>query len=773
MKTCLTCQSTYPDDFSLCPQDGTRLEPEVRDERECPYCDELILKKARVCKHCRREVEPLVMSGIAAQNPLPGLPEKVAEPAAARPEDGDPAAGGTSPDAAAGATKFGSISEPPGKVDAVLGFVTGDDAPRARQTEGGRPAVEADHLTPTAEAARLRAAPGKMTNLKFKAAPLVAVGLGVLVIAVGIIYLGSRPKPTPDATPQTGTAAPVPAAPTPTASRMLGKEPDFVRLLHQPSSEDDILGRSSAYVQKKQEIEARLASITDLEPRERQSSAEWAKVDKEAFMPEGEENVRTSFSSAMRACLERHRADWFEIGHVDYPGSDSLDVQLDDSSPLQSLGGATIPIDLPTMDQVYSRFREAAKQQINEKVQEWMSHQTCQGKLRTVCENLGGSSAECSDPSVLRDTYQRLGTSGILSGCTDNPSAEEGWKTVEKPMRESRIVLVGQGDLIAQRMDKLLLVDNDTETVLLELPPASLSGKAAWKFPLESESPTFDATQYRRDANTDSLKDFGAVPVHDRSLTEQSITVTNPDAVGHQLQISIQGNEGKDFDIADGCYEFVEAYGSCKWKVRFEPNTPGPHTATMSIGAEGASWPIKEVTLKGFGTWIWNIYGQAHPSQPQEIQPQEIQASTNADNQASPSEQSVRAAVGAWVEAFRSKNTAALADCYAPLVERYFRQDNVTHEQIARSIEYIFGRTASISKYEISDIQVEFPAKGASSDHSSARASATFHKSWDTLESSGKNFTGDEIEKLTFASLPQGWKIVREEELKIIGASRR
>jgi len=30
-----------------------------RDERECPHCAEPILKKARVCKHCGRDVEPL------------------------------------------------------------------------------------------------------------------------------------------------------------------------------------------------------------------------------------------------------------------------------------------------------------------------------------------------------------------------------------------------------------------------------------------------------------------------------------------------------------------------------------------------------------------------------------------------------------------------------------------------------------------------------------------------------------------------------------------
>ena len=38
--------------------DGVRTPGATRDERECPYCAELILKKARVCKHCQRDVEP-------------------------------------------------------------------------------------------------------------------------------------------------------------------------------------------------------------------------------------------------------------------------------------------------------------------------------------------------------------------------------------------------------------------------------------------------------------------------------------------------------------------------------------------------------------------------------------------------------------------------------------------------------------------------------------------------------------------------------------------
>ena len=37
--------------------------PSGREERECPYCAELILKKARVCKHCGRDVDPALPPG--------------------------------------------------------------------------------------------------------------------------------------------------------------------------------------------------------------------------------------------------------------------------------------------------------------------------------------------------------------------------------------------------------------------------------------------------------------------------------------------------------------------------------------------------------------------------------------------------------------------------------------------------------------------------------------------------------------------------------------
>ena len=40
-----------------------------REERECPYCAEPILAKARLCKHCGRDVEPLADLGDAESLP--------------------------------------------------------------------------------------------------------------------------------------------------------------------------------------------------------------------------------------------------------------------------------------------------------------------------------------------------------------------------------------------------------------------------------------------------------------------------------------------------------------------------------------------------------------------------------------------------------------------------------------------------------------------------------------------------------------------------------
>src|SRR5208282_2542939 len=79
MKTCPACQTAYPDEIESCSRDGSRLAAGSREERECPYCAELILRKARVCKHCGRDVEPVAKSDTPAQASSPATPQTIAE----------------------------------------------------------------------------------------------------------------------------------------------------------------------------------------------------------------------------------------------------------------------------------------------------------------------------------------------------------------------------------------------------------------------------------------------------------------------------------------------------------------------------------------------------------------------------------------------------------------------------------------------------------------------------------------------------------------------
>jgi len=138
-------------------------------------------------------------------------------------------------------------------------------------------------------------------------------------------------------------------------------------------------------------------------------------------------------------------------------------------------------------------------------------------------------------------------------------------------------------------------------------------------------------------------------------------------------------------------------------------------------------------------------------------------------------QESVRRAVAVWVESFRTKDAARNASCYAPLVETYFRLHNVSREQLQHDKEAAFAKMLNIRKYDVSDVHIEaIPSvRRAANAVEYSRATAVFQKEWDATESTGKDFSGKEIGKLTFASSPDGWKIVREEEVRILEVSRR
>ena len=154
------------------------------------------------------------------------------------------------------------------------------------------------------------------------------------------------------------------------------------------------------------------------------------------------------------AFLVKHRLDWFEIGHIDYSdGGQTLYIDHVNASPLESLGGGSIPITLANMDAIYSKFREAARQgidaEVNQRVSEMNSFRNDEGSYYHVTQE-------------DIDRYRR---------------------DAEIKARKQRLVMAAQGDLVNHKIDRLMLVDYDTESVIAEFSPKTIEpAESKWKF---------------------------------------------------------------------------------------------------------------------------------------------------------------------------------------------------------------------------------------------------------------------------------------------------
>ena len=102
-------------------REAAKLEAEAREERECPYCAERILTKARVCKHCGHDVEPLVKADTPAQAPPPAPPQRTTEPPAAQPQGSKPAGAASSPSTLVSKLpQLGKEPKPPSEMKYVI-----------------------------------------------------------------------------------------------------------------------------------------------------------------------------------------------------------------------------------------------------------------------------------------------------------------------------------------------------------------------------------------------------------------------------------------------------------------------------------------------------------------------------------------------------------------------------------------------------------------------------------------------------------------------------
>ncbi len=244
-----------------------------------------------------------------------------------------------------------------------------------------------------------------------------------------------------------------------------------MKLLNPPQGNVFLQTYSKSYRDKAAEIEAKVGGINDENLQNQARNAEWVAAhenDGDKFMYEAE----TALREAKISFSQKHRDGWFEIGRVAYDENNSVLAVLPNSAtPIDA--ALRVPVKVATLNQVYAKFHDIAAQEIDRKAHEY------------VAKSAAGST--CSkNPDLCFDFAKR---------------------DIEQNMRSERIVVAAEGDLETSKIDHLLLVDYDTEAVLLEL-DAHVQGlsSASWRFSI-GPAPTAPAESVAAEAQVQPAAD--------------------------------------------------------------------------------------------------------------------------------------------------------------------------------------------------------------------------------------------------------------------------
>jgi ketosteroid isomerase-like protein len=115
-----------------------------------------------------------------------------------------------------------------------------------------------------------------------------------------------------------------------------------------------------------------------------------------------------------------------------------------------------------------------------------------------------------------------------------------------------------------------------------------------------------------------------------------------------------------------------------------------------------------------------------------------------------------------WGQALRSGDPKTIAAFYAPVVDSYFGEPNVSRTAVARSLARSAARFGATSVQYLSELHIQ--------PLGDTRATATFHKRWRT---SGRHvYAGETAERLTLAKTGDAWKIASEQETRVVWTRR-
>jgi protein TonB len=245
------------------------------------------------------------------------------------------------------------------------------------------------------------------------------------------LFLAGRCRAHAEATAQ---AAPS-ASQTPPAQKILSKDLDYLLLLNPPVDEDFLKSYSKGYREQKAEIEAKVANITDEKLRKQALDDEWSNVpkkDQDKFKAEADK----AYYEAKIAFLQNHAGAWFEVGRAAY--DENAHSLLVTETPSAGIAGDfREAMSTSTINQIYDKFHEVTSHELDDKAHDYVAK--------------AGEGSMCSRNADLCYRLTR--------------------EDMEKNARTARMVVVAQADLEAKRIDRLLLVDYNTEAILQELDP--------------------------------------------------------------------------------------------------------------------------------------------------------------------------------------------------------------------------------------------------------------------------------------------------------------
>lgn len=115
-----------------------------------------------------------------------------------------------------------------------------------------------------------------------------------------------------------------------------------------------------------------------------------------------------------------------------------------------------------------------------------------------------------------------------------------------------------------------------------------------------------------------------------------------------------------------------------------------------------------------------------------------------------------------WRDTVTRGDVQGQTSLYAPHVERFFRQRNVSNSEVRKVKAQMMSLYPTVNRYDLSDVRVE--------SNNGTEAVVSFRKEWDM--DGRQRFTGAEKQRLRLRRIDGDWKIVGEEETKVYWVKR-